>query len=60
MGWILFATMWVAGPITGYAAFSLISFAWERRAAERRKVVTIGLFGGLLEATTLLMLVDEL
>lgn len=28
-GWILFAAMWLAGPITGYAATSLIASEWS-------------------------------
>ena len=60
-GWILFAAMWVAGPVTGYTACVLIASVWERKTLERRKVVTIVLFGGLMAITTaLLMLVDGL
>ena len=61
VGWILFAAMWVAGPITGYAASALITAAWERSAVNRRTVTTFTLFGSLLAVTTLLlMLVPEL
>ena len=60
-GWILFAAMWVAGPVAGYTACGLIASFWERKALERGEMVTIILFGGLLAITTaLLMLVDGL
>ncbi|GJE12473.1 hypothetical protein [Methylobacterium longum] len=60
-GWILFAAMWVAGPITGFTACSLIAAAWEHKAVDRRAARTVGLFGTLLAITTaLLMLVGGL
>ena len=55
-GWILFAAMWIAGPITGYAASALVTAAWERRAINRRAATTLGLFGSLLAVTTLLLM----
>ena len=61
LGWILFATMWLAGPITGYTATSLIAFVWERRKLEMRDVMTLGLFASLLAISTLLLtLIAEL
>lgn len=61
VGLILFAAMWVSGPITGYTACGLIASIWERKTVGRREVVTIVLFGGLMATTTgLLMLVDGL
>jgi hypothetical protein len=60
-GWILFAAMWAAGPITGVTASNLITFAWERKTVDRGDVMTVSLFGGLLAiATLMLMFVDGL
>ncbi len=51
----MFATMWLAGPITGYTATSLIAFVWERRKLEMRDVMILGLFESLLAISTLLL-----
>lgn len=60
-GWILFATMWVAGPITGYTVSALITAILERKAISQRAVMTASMFGSLLViTTTLLMLVPRL
>ena len=59
-GWILYAALWVAGPITGYTAARLIVTAWERQPLERNDVMTAGLFGGLFAiAATLLMFAEK-
>lgn len=52
-GWILFAAMWLAGPITGYLACSLVSAAWEREPIGRREAIAFGAFGGLMLVSTL-------
>ncbi|KNY24546.1 hypothetical protein [Methylobacterium sp. ARG-1] len=55
IGWILFAAMWLAGPITGYTGTSLIASAWEHRKLETRGVLTFGFFATLLAISTLLL-----
>ena len=56
IGWILFAIMWLAGPITGYVACNLIASAFDRRAVKRRDVVNLGIFGSLLTVSTLVLM----
>lgn len=56
IGWILFAAMWVAGPVTGYAASSLIASVWSGETVKRRNAITFGLSGSLLAISTLLLM----
>lgn len=58
-GWILYAAMWVDGPVAGYTASRLIASAWEGKTVERNEVVTVGLFGGLLVIAVLMLLFAE-
>ncbi|XYD11974.1 hypothetical protein R1A27_33010 (plasmid) [Methylobacterium sp. NMS12] len=55
VGWILFAAMWLAGPITGYTAARLTAYALEWRKLETRGALILGLSGSLLAISTLLL-----
>lgn len=52
-GWILFAAMWLSGPIAGYSACNLIAILQERRAVERRDSFAFGVSGSLMLVSTL-------
>lgn len=60
-GWILFAALWLAGPIAGYVALNLAAARWEHEAVKRRDVLAASILGPvLLVAALLLMFVDGL
>jgi hypothetical protein len=58
-GWILFAVMWLSGPITGYAASSLITSVWARERIRKADALIVAIFGTLtLISTSLLVFVE--
>lgn len=60
-GWILFAALWLSGPITGYAALNLAAARWERESMKRRDVLAASILAPLLLVSALLlMFVDGL
>jgi hypothetical protein len=55
-GWILFAAMWFAGPIAGYAASDLLAAVSAREPINRQDVLAAVIGGAMLMVATLLLI----
>jgi hypothetical protein len=59
IGWILFAVMWLSGPIAGYAASELVATAWAREPIQKRDLLAVSISAASLVIAALLLVFAE-